>query len=233
MVAYNIHDPFGGPCLKMPDIQVSMRLSAIYQLVYWLFVTIGIILIFASAIFSINQYDFLASISANVGRSILATAITLFMILRYTEDTIREISSDERREVQELFVNAQDEIHAQLADIVSLNHKSMARIDALNETIIEEKSGKLLSKSGIVSALFVEASYIEDEYIKSGRNLTIKLKDGSSFFKKNRHELILDRSRRGLKTCVLILHPNYEHMAAVASMDEFKNGRPDIQKTIV
>jgi hypothetical protein len=69
-----------------------------------------------------------------------------------------------------------------------------------------------------------------DEFILKEKELLIFLKDGYTIFSKKYNLLLRRFQDPTLLSKVMILHPDYEYMGAVAGMDPFKIGNPNIQK---
>jgi nucleoside 2-deoxyribosyltransferase len=69
-----------------------------------------------------------------------------------------------------------------------------------------------------------------DEYVAKQEELFVMLKDGYTFFSE-RSDLLFERlCDPALTTKIMILHPEYEYMGAIASMDPLKRGSPELQK---
>jgi len=101
---------------------------------------------------------------------------------------------------------------------------------------LRSKDILLFRDTGIRDATAMWAGTIDDDFITSQENLSILLKDGHTYFHV-RAEALMERLRRrhGLShapgsTSILILHPDYEHMSAVADMDPQKKGHPEKQR---
>jgi hypothetical protein len=87
-----------------------------------------------------------------------------------------------------------------------------------------------LDSKGICKVSSCWVGTIENKFVASQNNLSLFLKDGHSFFRDKVGPLKQRLLARGGSTCVMILHPDYEHMAAVANMDPIKRGHPDKQR---
>lgn len=83
---------------------------------------------------------------------------------------------------------------------------------------------------GVRNCLSMWAGKIDDVFILEQRHLRIFLKDGFTFFKNKYDSLKKRLSNARRATSILILHPDYEHMKAVADMDTEKKGRAEIQR---
>ncbi|HXW30217.1 MAG TPA: hypothetical protein VEK55_12725 [Xanthobacteraceae bacterium] len=85
--------------------------------------------------------------------------------------------------------------------------------------------------AGIIGIQKIWAGELDDEYLRSQESLDIFLKDGHTFFK-DHIDAIADRlcdSRKS--TRIMIVHPDFELMSAVASMDFKKAGSPERQRS--
>ena len=100
----------------------------------------------------------------------------------------------------------------------------------------KDKDSLLFRDTGIRDATSMWAGTVDNTFILDQRHLSILLKDGHTFFG-TRAETLRERFRRyhgsnreSGSTSILILHPEYQHMAAVADMDPQKKGHPEKQR---
>lgn len=81
-----------------------------------------------------------------------------------------------------------------------------------------------------ISILTLNDARITDDYLIRQRSLDIFLKDGFKFFPA-RKKMLIERLRdRNKSTRVAIVHPDFTHIEAVASMDVGKRDEPSIQR---
>ena len=73
------------------------------------------------------------------------------------------------------------------------------------------------------------AGQVDIKFLLEEQDLWIVLKDGHTFFTDRREALAQRLAGSDLKTTIMILHPDYAHIAAVADMDPNKRGKPDMQ----
>lgn len=83
---------------------------------------------------------------------------------------------------------------------------------------------------GLASMEIAWSCSVSDEFLLAKGDLTIKVKDGFTFFSKRSAVLKKRFSNPRHKTMVLMVHPDYEHLAALADSDPEKRGEPEIQR---
>jgi hypothetical protein len=101
--------------------------------------------------------------------------------------------------------------------------------DAFTPTVRKEALS-----SGIIGAHALWANTISESFLMSEKDLKILLKDGHDFFQNHAEGLKKRFQEKTLKTTILILHPEYKYIDAVAAMDPDKDpakpGQKDKQK---
>lgn len=105
-----------------------------------------------------------------------------------------------------------------------LDHRANEHLRQLRE---EYHGLRAVKAAGVVSVHAAWKAYAPEQFVVTQRRLWILLKDGYSFFRSDarRKQLISRFKDQRLQTCILIVHPDFEHLAAVESMDSAKVSR--------
>ncbi|QPF85167.1 hypothetical protein IC762_02190 [Bradyrhizobium genosp. L] len=206
-------------------------LSGTLLLIYLVFILSGGICVVFSLIIYLywTAASFWSGVLGNVGCSILASAFTLYLIQRFTDKINLEIQRGNWVEMEAIVARAIRSLDSKISNLESYTHRDALRLEGLSDHLLDDGFRKMSIRSGIERAFSAVGGEVDDEFIRGGRNLVVKLKDGKSFFPK-RIGTLESRVRNKLQTTVLIFHPESEHLSAVADMDNNKRGRPYIQK---
>jgi hypothetical protein len=204
-------------------------LSGTLLLIYTIFVLSGIVCVGASLACFYYEKLFLSGVFANIGCSIIASAFVLYLIQRFTDQINHEIQKANNAEFETVVSRRTNALDARLANLTALSNKELARLDSISDHVIEREFRQSASQAGIERASSSDAGGVDDDFLRSGNNLIVKMKDGKSFFPR-KVRVIEERVRGNLKTTVVILHPDSEDIAAVAGMDDTKRGKPRLQR---
>jgi hypothetical protein len=101
-------------------------------------------------------------------------------------------------------------------------------VRAIQKSMYSVRVSRTVFNMGVTDVRF--GGLVDDDFLKSQRSLDIFIKDGHTFFEK-RNDVIRSRMCDQTKsTRIIIVHPDYQFMEAVANMDDHKENKPDIQR---
>lgn len=92
------------------------------------------------------------------------------------------------------------------------------------------RSPLISEDKGVRATPSMSAGKVSDDFLREEPDLSIILKDGHTFLDLKRHILSERLRDMNCSTRILILHPDYKYIGAVADMDQYKKGSPRKQK---
>jgi hypothetical protein len=200
--------------------QVAKNIVRILAIV---FVLLGVVLLLVEGRFHSST---LQSILVNIGSGFLSAGILAFVFEHLTRESSwlvnEQIKEDITKEVSRLLASEEGLSGTLLHEIHRQSLESRTMLWEMMRSAFIEDVQKHVFAAGLVGAFELWAGRVPKDFLQSELDLRIMLKDGFSFFSERKQELKERFRKKNLQTKILMLHPNYPFMPAVAQMDHVK-----------
>lgn len=199
----------------------------VVQILAVVFVLLGIVLLLVEGLFSKTQPPILQNILVNVGSGFLSAGILAFAFEKLTRESSwlvnEQMNDNVLRELRELLFGEEGVNSTIFKEIHRQSVESRTLLADMMRSMFADNIQKHVFANGLIGAFPLWAGRVPSDFIRSEQDLRIMLKDGFTFFSERKAELKERFRQRGFHTKILMLHPDYPFMAAVAQMDHVKS----------
>ena len=195
------------------------------------FVLLGTVCILIGAM--ISGHPTTQTVLINVGCGSLTSGVLSFVLDRYTRQ-INWIANDEAW--SEHLADFKEMLAGDGGPVSLLKTETSRQARDMRVTLTEamrciysDRIQREVFASGLIGAYPMWSGRYPRDFIASQSTLRLMLKDGCTFFKERRQELLERFKNPDLETKILLLHPDSHFMEAIAHMDDGKMNKPHLQ----